>query len=74
MVAVLPELVVFAAAIHCTAPVPIPVEPDVIESHGALLTAVHCNKGSSVDTDNDALVTSCPILADEGLTLRLPPS
>ena len=41
MVAVRVVFVVFAAAVHCTVPGPIPVDPTVMESHESLLTAVH---------------------------------
>ena len=34
---------VFAAALNPTVPVPVPVAPDVMLSHGALLTAVHAH-------------------------------
>jgi hypothetical protein len=72
MVAVRVLFVVFAAAVHCSAPDPIPVDPELIDSHASLPTAVHCSSGSSVKNETVPLLPSWPMLAEDGLMLRDP--
>lgn len=76
MVPVRSLFVLFAPALQPAWPGPIPVEPDITESHGELmlLTAVHCRSGSSVLIVMRPVVPLGLALEDAGLTLRLPAS
>ena len=75
IVAVRVELPVFGAALHPTDPPPVPLDPEVTDSHvESLLTAVHCRKASSVFTVTVPLLPFWPALEDDGLILRLPPA
>jgi hypothetical protein len=65
------SLVVFGATENVTTPVPVPEDPAVMVSHGALLVAVHATGVVPVVTVIDP-VPPTPLMSKEGgLTVKL---
>jgi hypothetical protein len=63
--------VVFGVTEKATTPVPVPEDPEVIVSHGALLEAVHATGVVPVVTVIDPVPPSPLMLKEGGLTLTV---